>query len=96
MPTETDHTQSSRARIPDGGTAPTGEDTDGRNRREWVLVGLIVLSFIVIPGIVLVRPPALPFRFAYLVLPLLPAVLLGGAAVWVALNSQEAENAYEE
>lgn len=59
---------------------------DGGNRAEWLLVAVVVLSFVVIPGLVLVNPPALPFRVAYLLLPLIPAVLLGATAVWVALR----------
>lgn len=71
----------------DGG-ADSGADSgaDGDDWREWLLVGVIVLSFVVIPGLVLLNPPALPFRVAYLLLPLIPAVLLGATAVWVALR----------
>lgn len=58
--------------------------------RGWVLVGIIVVSFLVIPGILLALPYAsdllaafgLPWRDTFLVLPLVPAVALGLAAVW--------------
>lgn len=61
---------------------------DGGNWGEWVLVAVVVLSFVVIPGLVLLNPPALPFRVAFLLLPLLPAALLGATAVWVALKGR--------
>ena len=57
------------------------------NWRDWVLVGVIVLCFLVIPATILVLPPVEPFRFAYLVLPLIPAILLGAVAVWSAQRS---------
>lgn len=49
----------------------------------WTLVGMVVLAFVVAPAIILFHPPdLLPFFVAYLVVPLLPAVLLGLVAVW--------------
>lgn len=71
-------------------TAPPADgstDVDGFGARGWVLVGVVVLSTVVVPGLVYAFPalPAdagLPFLVAMLVLPLLPAVLLGAAAVW--------------
>lgn len=52
--------------------------------RGWTLVGVIVFAFLVSPAVILFHPPdALPFFVAYLVLPLLPAVLLGIVAVAV-------------
>jgi hypothetical protein len=57
------------------------------NWRDWVLVGVIVLCFLVIPATILYLPPVEPFRFAYLVLPLIPAILLGAVAVWSAQRS---------
>lgn len=51
--------------------------------RGWTLVGMVVVAFVVAPAIVLFHPPDLvPFFVAYLVVPLLPAVLLGIVAVW--------------
>lgn len=51
--------------------------------RGWTLVGTIVFAFVIVPAIILFQPPdMLPFFVAYLVLPLLPAVLLGIVAVW--------------
>ncbi|PSQ19537.1 hypothetical protein BRD00_01340 [Halobacteriales archaeon QS_8_69_26] len=69
------------------GSPGTGEDAasgpgSGLGTRGWVLLATVVLSFFVVPGIVLLRPPGLPFEVALLVLPLLPAVLLGVASVW--------------
>ena len=56
---------------------------------DWITgrPGTVVLAFLVIPGIIYLRP-ALPgeaglsFIVAMLVLPLIPAVLLGLTAVW--------------
>lgn len=51
--------------------------------RGWILVATIVMAFIVAPAIILFQPPdLLPFFVAYLVVPLLPAALLGIIAVW--------------
>jgi hypothetical protein len=72
----------------DGDRAPLpGPEPTGFGDRGWVLVATVVLSFLVIPGIIYLRP-ALPgeaglsFIVAMLVLPLAPAVLLGLTAVW--------------
>ncbi len=51
-------------------------------RRGWVLLGMIALAFVVAPLLIYVRPPAVPFVVAYLILPLLPAFLLAIIAVW--------------
>jgi hypothetical protein len=73
---------------PTAGSASGGDaDADGFGPRGWVLVGVVVLSTAVIPGLVYAFPalPAdagIPFLVAMLVLPMLPAVLLGAAAVW--------------
>lgn len=66
---------------------------DGRfDWRGWLLVGVVVVSFLVIPGIVLLRPLRIVgFRTTYLLLPLAPAVLLGATAVWVAIRSRQGE-----
>lgn len=78
-------------RVDDAGGSddPSGEDTDadGLGSAGWVLVAVVVLAFLVIPGIIYVRPTApgeLGFRFlaAMLLLPFLPALLLGVTAVW--------------
>lgn len=59
-------------------------------RRGWVLVGFTVVAFFVVPGLLLalaydrvvVDSLGMSWRQAYLVLPLIPALLLGGLAVW--------------
>lgn len=64
--------------------------------RGWTLVGVIVLSFLVIPvslvGLAhrpdLVDSVGLTFRDAYLVLPMIPAILLAMTAVWAALHAR--------
>lgn len=51
--------------------------------RGWTLVGVIVFAFLVAPtAIYLVPPGAEGYRFALLILPLAPAVLLAVTAVW--------------
>lgn len=75
-----DHNGDETASLP--GSEPTGFGDRG-----WVLVGVVVLSVLVVPGVIYLRP-ALPgeaglsFVVAMLVLPLVPAVLLGLTAVW--------------
>jgi hypothetical protein len=57
--------------------------------RGWLLVGVLVVCFVVLPVVVTLRPVRLiGFRATYLLLPLVPAVLLGAAAVWVAVRSR--------
>jgi len=64
--------------------------------RGWVLVGVIVVAFLVVPAAILFLPQAqgvvaslgLTLRDAYLVLPLVPAFLLGATAVWAAVRSR--------
>lgn len=62
----------------------------------WLLVGVIIFSFLVVPTALLYLPDAQSFvrslgltlRDAYLVLPLLPAFLLGAIAVWAAVRAR--------
>lgn len=65
----------------------TEPEPAGFGARGWFLVAAVVLSVLVVPGVVYLFPalPAdagLPFIAAMLVLPMLPAVLLGLTAVW--------------
>ncbi len=55
-------------------------------RRDWFIVAFITLSFIVIPLVILWRPPALPWRVSFILLPLIPGVVLAAIAVWYALS----------
>jgi len=55
--------------------------------RGWSLVGAVFVAFLVVPGFIYVYPRipsnvGLSFWDAYLVLPMLPAVVLGALAVW--------------
>ncbi|MDF9744791.1 hypothetical protein [Natrinema salsiterrestre] len=51
--------------------------------RGWILVGVLFFAFIVAPiAIYLVPPGAEGYRFALLILPLAPALLLAITAVW--------------
>lgn len=66
---------------------PADEEGEDLGRAGWVLVAVVVFAFLVVPGIIYLRPtgPAeLGFDFlaAMLVLPFLPAILLGITAVW--------------
>jgi hypothetical protein len=68
---------------------PRGADREF-GARGWVLVGMLFLAFGVIPMTIFFLPRAqgllttigLGYRDAFLVLPLLPALLLGAMAVW--------------
>jgi len=86
--------------VPETGSAQTGRperlDTpDDVDRRGWMLVVLVVLSVLVIPLFVLYIPEAhwligrLGFsqRQAYIVFPMIPAVLLGLTAVWATVRA---------
>ena len=72
----------------DSDSATVGDDADdGFGQQGWLLVAGVVGCFLVIPGVIYLRPavPAaagLPFFATFLVLPLIPAVILGALAVW--------------
>lgn len=81
-----------------GGEPPQQADpSDEFGREGWILVGMILLGFLVVPIAILVLPAAqgvvrslgLTLRAAYLTLPLVPAFLLGAIAVWSALRSRQ-------
>ncbi|NEU55788.1 hypothetical protein [Halorussus sp. MSC15.2] len=67
--------------------APVERGREEWDWRGWVLVGVIIVCFLVIPATILFLPPVRPYKFAYLVLPMIPAVLLGATAVWSAQRS---------
>ena len=51
--------------------------------RGWILVGVLCFAFLVAPAVIFLVPPGGEgYRFALLILPLLPAVLLAVTAVW--------------
>jgi hypothetical protein len=59
----------------------------GLGRRGWLLVGVVVLSTLVVPGVIYLRPASagatgLPFLASMLALPMVPALLLGATALW--------------
>lgn len=68
----------------------TTEHTKTREfgRGGWILVAAIILAFIVSPLLIYLHPPYLPFKFAYLILPMIPALALGALSVW---SAQERE-----
>ncbi|WP_436901827.1 hypothetical protein [Halovenus halobia] len=67
--------------------------------RGWLLVGVVLVCFFVIPVLILFIPQAqsllaslgLSRRQAYLAMPMIPAILLGITAVWAALRTQSFE-----
>ncbi|ESP88268.1 hypothetical protein [Candidatus Halobonum tyrrellensis] len=68
---------------------PSGaaDGEEGLGRAGWVLVGVVVVAFLVVPGAIYLYPAAparlgLRFFAAMLVLPFVPAFLLGVTAVW--------------
>lgn len=73
---------------------PPAPDTDRRfDWRGWLLVATIAFSFLFVPGVILLLPEyatslGLSLRDAYLILPLIPAFLLGAVAVWSAVRSR--------
>lgn len=75
------------------GEAPTDADAaaddreDGLGRVGWVLVAAVVVAVLVVPGMVYLWPAGgavfgATYRSAMLVLPMIPAVILGLIAVW--------------
>ncbi|MFB6200604.1 MAG: hypothetical protein ABEI98_01190 [Halorhabdus sp.] len=81
----------------------TGSGTDNNrtaegigNRVAWLVVGTLTVALVAIPVTVAFLPVGrgaieaigLPFRDAYLVLPLVPAVGLGLLGVWTALRER--------
>ena len=81
---------------PSGEPPRQAETTEEFGREGWILVGMILLGFLVVPIAILALPAAqgvvrslgLTVRAAYLTLPLVPAFLLGAIAVWSALRSR--------
>jgi len=101
--TATEESPSAEQQRPDGGTI--GEQTGRPNHvetaeeidwRGWLLVGAVVVSFFIIPVLVLFIPQmsgliaSLGFsqRQAYLVFPMIPAIVLGLISVWAAVSTQ--------
>lgn len=76
--------------------ASTGDTDWTRGWQVWVVLGALFLAFLVAPwGLILLRPVqdsvrivGFSFRDAYLIVPLLPAIGLGGLGVWTALRSR--------
>jgi len=86
----------------EGGAVQTGKPErvtvpDGIDWRGWLLVSVVVLSVLVVPALVLSLSEThwlltwLGFsrRQAYLVFPMVPAILLGLTVVWVTIRTYE-------
>ena len=64
--------------------------------RGWTLVAVVVVSFLVVPAAILYLPHVqglvaavgLSWYQAYIVLPMIPAILLGATAIWAAVGSR--------
>lgn len=66
---------------------PAEPEPTGFGAQGWILVAAVVSCFLVIPGAIYLFPTVLPgfglgFVATFLVLPLIPAVILGLVAVW--------------
>lgn len=70
---------------PDGRPAEATEAVG--ERRQWVIVALLVALVVGFPAAILLWPPTvLPYRDAFLGLAMVPGVLLGATALWLALG----------
>lgn len=67
---------------PGDGDEEFPDPNPGMGRRGWVLLAAIVVAFFGAPAVIYLRPPTVPFEVAFLVVPLVPAFLLGMIAVW--------------
>ncbi|MFB6235412.1 MAG: hypothetical protein ABEH81_07655 [Halopenitus sp.] len=68
-------------------TKRSPSDTDEFGRAGWALTGVLIVCMLIIPGIIYLYPYflgsfGLSFFSTYLVLPLIPAGVLGLVAVW--------------
>jgi peptidoglycan/LPS O-acetylase OafA/YrhL len=61
---------------------PPNVSDDAFGRRGWAVLAALAIALVVAPGIIYWRPPQLPFQVAFLIVPLVPAFLLGAVAVW--------------
>jgi hypothetical protein len=81
---------------PSGEPPQQAEPSAEFGRHGWVLIGMLVVAFFLVPGAIYLLPAAeafiqslgLTLRAAYLTLPLVPAFVLGLLAVWSALRSR--------
>lgn len=77
----------------DGPASESEGEGEGLGRKGWVLVGVVVLATLVLPGLIYLYPQFLAdyvsFQVAMLAFPFLPAVLLGGLAVWSMTESAD-------
>ncbi len=82
---------------PSADARPRENQEAGLGRRGWLLVGVVVLSTLVVPGVIYLRPTSagaagLPFLASMLALPMVPALLLGATALWsVAAGADDEE-----
>lgn len=71
---------------PNAAIQSNGDAADDLGRKGWVLVGVVAFATLVLPGLIYLYPQFLSdhvsFMVAMLAFPFLPALLLGGIAVW--------------
>lgn len=78
--------------VSEGSRLPEGDRSFGW--RGWVLVGWLFVAFVVVPTYLFFFPRAsdalalfgLSYHHTYLILPLVPALILGALAVWTAIR----------
>jgi hypothetical protein len=72
--------------------SPPDDVGEGFGSRGWLLVAVVVGATLVLPGVIYLLPRllgnvGLPYVVALLILPMLPAVVLGLTAVWTMRES---------
>lgn len=53
---------------------------------DWAMIALVALSLLIVPVLIRLGVPILPYRLSLVVLPLVPAFTLALAGVWFALR----------
>lgn len=94
----TSMSEGDRSRFENDGRS-TAETTDDGARRHWIVIVSLLASFLVIPWTLIALSSVgfgsgsigVPYRDAYLVLPLVPAVGLGLIAVWSAVTARRSD-----
>lgn len=80
--------QTGKDRRPDG--PPASSDAPLSHRLQWALVGLLAACLLGFPiAIVLWPPTVLSYRDAFLGLAMIPGVLLGITALWLAFGGRQ-------
>lgn len=79
--------QTGDTRRPDG--PPAASEASLSQRKQWALVGLLAACVLGFPIAILLWPPTiLSYRDAFLGLAMIPGVLLGITALWIAFGGR--------